>query len=187
MKKLTEEQQKLVAENHNLIYSFLHHYHFEIEEFYDIAAIGLCRAAANFDASRGNAFSTYAYKAMYSQILLFKRQEKNKKAIPPHQIISYDSEVSNEEGDTSFFVNSIASKENLEKEVVFTVFFEDYVQSLKNEKDKKILELLEKGYSQKEIAEIFGCSRSRISMIKTKIKRHWEKILEDTDKEKYTK
>mgnify|MGYP001317500519 CR=1 FL=1 len=43
--EITDEASELVEENHNLIYSLLHKCHLNIEEWYDIAAIGLCKAA----------------------------------------------------------------------------------------------------------------------------------------------
>ena len=45
---MTEKQKQLVVDNHNLIYSFLHKHGFDEEEFYDLAAIGLCKAAKSY-------------------------------------------------------------------------------------------------------------------------------------------
>ena len=42
--KLTNDQRKLVEQNHNLIYAFLHTKNLNIEEWYDICAISLCKA-----------------------------------------------------------------------------------------------------------------------------------------------
>ena len=55
---MTKEQQKLVEENHGLIYSFLAKHNLPIEEYYDLAAIGLCKASITYQNE--TTFSTYA-------------------------------------------------------------------------------------------------------------------------------
>lgn len=75
MIKITDEQRKLVEENHNLIYSFLYSNQFSLEEHYDVAAIGLCNAAINFNPNKGYSFTTYAYKVMMSKILMEKKKK----------------------------------------------------------------------------------------------------------------
>jgi RNA polymerase sigma factor (sigma-70 family) len=65
---LTSEQQKLVEDNHSLIYQFLHKLNLDIEEFYGIAAIGLCKAAMSYGTSNKVVFSTYAHHVMHAEI-----------------------------------------------------------------------------------------------------------------------
>ena len=48
MKQLTPEQQKLVTDNHNLIYSLANAKNIDLDEYYDVLAIGLCKAAITF-------------------------------------------------------------------------------------------------------------------------------------------
>ena len=79
MKPLTDEQQKLVEANHNLIYFLLKTYKWTIDKYYDIAAIGLCKAAQRYDESRGVNFSTYAMRVMYNEVIKEIRKEKAKK------------------------------------------------------------------------------------------------------------
>lgn len=74
MNSLNKEQQKLVETNHNLIYSFAKSNNIDVEEFYDVLAIGLCKAALVYDENKGM-FSTLAYKCMsnsYNQILTYQ-------------------------------------------------------------------------------------------------------------------
>ena len=42
---LTQQQQQLVEDNHKLIYFYLYRNSLSVDEFYDVAAIGLCKAA----------------------------------------------------------------------------------------------------------------------------------------------
>ena len=60
--KLNDEQRKLVADNHNLIYQYLIDNNLPQDEYYDIAAIGVCKAAMGYDASKGINFSTCVHK-----------------------------------------------------------------------------------------------------------------------------
>ena len=82
---ITEEQKKLAEENHNLIYRFLSKYNLSIDDYYDIAAIGLCKAAMTFDKSKSK-FSTYAFKCMYMIMLHEKRKEKMVRVIPKDKL-----------------------------------------------------------------------------------------------------
>ena len=65
---MTKEQQKLIEDNHNLIYGVLKEYNLDREDWYDIAAIGLCKAAISYDNSIGE-FSTLAYRYIHNEIL----------------------------------------------------------------------------------------------------------------------
>ena len=71
---LNEQQKKLVEQNHKLIYYTLKKYKLNQEEYYDILAIGLCKAAIKFDPERSK-FSTFAMKVMYNEFLQHDRNE----------------------------------------------------------------------------------------------------------------
>ena len=75
---LDEQQKELVEKNHNLIYHTLHKYKLNEEEYYDILAIGLCKAAIKFDPERSK-FSTFAVKVMYNEFLQHDRNENANK------------------------------------------------------------------------------------------------------------
>ena len=48
---MTREAQRLVENNHNLIYKFLRNHNLE-DDWYDVAAIGLCKAANNYNSDK---------------------------------------------------------------------------------------------------------------------------------------
>ena len=75
MIQITEEQRKLVEENHNLIYSFLQKYNLAIDEYYGLASIGLCKAGKTYNGDKSN-FSTYAYKCMFTTVMGELRKNK---------------------------------------------------------------------------------------------------------------
>ena len=63
---LTQQQQQLVEDNHKLIYFYLYRNSLSVDEFYDVAAIGLCKAAITYNGQ--TKFSTYAYSCIKCEI-----------------------------------------------------------------------------------------------------------------------
>ena len=160
---------RLIEENHNLIYSLLYKYHLDVEEWYDLAAIGLCKAANTYNNGKSG-FSTYAYKCMYTTIMMEKRKENAMRTIPQNQIVYYENQVSEEskENDTSTFLNYIPSKQDVENETISTLSLENIENELVGNK-RKVFVLLKEGYTQSEISKIIGISKQRISKIKQEI------------------
>lgn len=164
---MTLEQKELVEKNHNLIYSFLNQYHLSDEDYYSVAAIGLCIAAMKYNASKSQ-FSTYAYQCMKSHVFTEIRKKKTLNRIPEEILTSYNSEITDKDGKTTSILSLIPSKENIENEVLFHISLEEFEKKL-NKKNKQIFQLFKEGYKQKEIAKITGCSQSQISRIKREL------------------
>lgn len=61
-------QRQLAADNHLLIYKFMRGNSLPEDEWYDICAIGYCKAAAAYDPGKGKSFSTLAYIAMFHEV-----------------------------------------------------------------------------------------------------------------------
>ena len=166
---ITNEARKLVEENHNLIYSFLYKYHLDVEEWYDLAAIGLCKAANTYNNDKSG-FSTYAYKCMYTTIMQEKRKENAMRTIPQNQIVYYENKLNEEskDNDTSTFLNYIPSKQNVETETISTLSLDNIENELVGNK-RKVFLMLKEGYTQCEISKIIGISKQRVSKIKQEI------------------
>lgn len=167
---ITEEQKELVEKNHNLIYSFLQKQHLSIEDWYGLAAIGLCKAAITFNKEMSS-FSTCAYKCMFTHIYSEKRKELQARTIPSNQILYYQTETSDNNGNKSNIMNYIPSKENVEETVLSDIIFDEY-NKLLNDRDKKIFILFKNGYTQREISKIVGCSQPQVSRVKKKLKEY---------------
>ena len=60
---LTDEERELVTNNHNLIYAYLRKFNLSDDDYYDLCAIGLCRAAHFYKPENGK-FSVYAFVCM---------------------------------------------------------------------------------------------------------------------------
>lgn len=173
MIKITDEQRKLVEENHNLIYSFLYSNQFSLEEHYDVAAIGLCKAAINFNPNKGYSFATYAYKSMMMNILQELRKGKNAKSIPEYQIYYYQAKMKNDEEDTNSHLNYLPAKENVENDVITQITFEKCLESFKD-KEKQMILLLSNGYTQREVGRKLGCSQPQVCRVKNKLLKMWK-------------
>lgn len=79
---MTEQQRQFAAENHNLIYRYLHEKGWAVSEYYDIAAFGYLRAVRRYLTEPGlsiYAFSSIAWRAMTQSIASFLRAEVRRK------------------------------------------------------------------------------------------------------------
>lgn len=164
---ITEEQKELVEKNHNLIYSFLQKQHLSVEDWYGLAAIGLCKAAITFNKEISS-FPTYAYKCMFTHVYSEKRKELQAQTIPSNQIMYYQTQINDDNGNETNFMNYIPSKENVEDTVLSSVIFDEY-NKLLTDRDKKIFALFREGYTQREISKIVKCSQPQVSRVKKKL------------------
>lgn len=147
----------------------MYKYHLDLEEWYDLAAIGLCKAANTYNNNKSG-FSTYAYKCMYTTVMMEKRKENTMRTIPQNQIFYYENQVSEESksNDTSTFLNYIPSKQDIENEIISALSLENIKNELVGNK-RKVFLLLRDGYTQCEISKIIGISKQRVSKIKQEI------------------
>lgn len=143
-------------------------YHLIVDDYYDLAAIGLCKAAITFDNEKAT-FSTYAYQCMYTSVMVDLRKKTQAKTIPENQVLYYQAEIKNNEGDIASFMNYIPSKENIEDNVLSEVMFDEFAKRLKKEKHRQIFELFREGYNQRQIGKIVGCSQPQVSRVKKKL------------------
>lgn len=151
---MTPKQQKLVEENHNLIYSFARTYSLDLEMWYDILALALCRAAINFDANKAK-FSTYFYtSAMSAMRHEFRKGQAQKRK-------AWNSRVSLEE----YISADVMLEERLYDDTInitTQIEMSDFLHSLVGI-DKQIVCLRLQGLKQKVIAQELGISQSAVS------------------------
>lgn len=170
--KLTEEQKKLVEENHSLIYWFAKKYHVPIEEYYDVLAQGLCMAAYHYDPSKCS-FSTYAYLCMNTEMHVEYRKTLRKSEIPQGNIFHYENAWQ--------LSDLIPTNEKTENKVIDKISYENLISLLNdilNDKDKEVLTHIVNGLTMREIAKIEGTSHqaihNRMKKIREKVKKSYE-------------
>jgi RNA polymerase sporulation-specific sigma factor len=79
-KHFMKRYHKLVLDNKKLVYYVVKKLgiHKDIDNFYDIGMIGLCKAARSFDSESGTKFSTYAISCIRNEIYMYCRKKGNR-------------------------------------------------------------------------------------------------------------
>ena len=162
--KLNAEQQKLAADNYQLIYGYLSKYNLDEEEYLDILMIALCKAACSYDKEKGSTFGTYAFQCMYNEVNHYLRVQTAKMRIPPYMIVSYDEFIPNADGDEEVTYKDRLVDEKSDKYMGANLMVNDMMAKLKPQ-EQEIVKYLDYGYSQSDISEIMGISKQRVSTI----------------------
>ena len=166
---MTEKQKQLAADNHNLIYSFLNKHNLNEEEYYDLAAIGLCKAAKYYkdDVSK---FSTYAFRCMINTVLNEMKTKNLARRIPEELVGSYNNTICGENGEEIEFIDILPCDIDFEKDVIAKAMIDNCMRNL-SEKNRLVFTLLLDGYTHREIADIIGFHHSNVSKIRSRIVR----------------
>lgn len=161
---MNDAQRQLVEDNHNLIYSYLHTKRLNTEEWYDLLAIGLCKAAIDYDPAL-SAFSTFAYTVMRNITWKEFRDGRSVKRTANHTATSLDIVVLDESHTT--ILDLTADTINIEEEIVAKLTVTKALSRV-SERDAKCIKLITSGYRQQDIGDILGISQVQVSRIKTK-------------------
>lgn len=167
MEKLTKSQRKLVEDNHNFIYYFLRRHNLNIEEWYDTCAIGMCRAAMNFQPEKGFQFLTFAGACLLNEIRQAKRKQKRKGR--DTECYSLDQVVPGTEDFT--LADTLASPESLEDTVLQSMQLRQGMDSLSRWERTVLMLFAGSGLPQRVVAERFGKSQAWVSRVLTRIKK----------------
>lgn len=175
-----EEIEKLVEENISLV-DFMLYKHFKtfinlypnlVDDLKQEGAIGLMKAAEQFDETKG-AFTTIATFKIKNAMLRFyqryvKRHYNNQKVT----IISSDTNITEDENIT--LLDSIII-ENSEKDYrVDSIMTRTEYSEIKD--INLILNMTAQGYSQEEIAKVIGTSQVQVSRRIIKFKQEYAAI-----------
>lgn len=146
---MTDKQRELAEQNHNLIYDFIHKRNLDVEEYYGIVAIGLCKAAISYSPEKG-AFSTLAFECMENEVKGHWTLLKADKRIPEEQIVSTEALL----GDDRLYHDKYNDKINY-----------SFLLSLLTDRERTIVECTINGLTQKQIADKLDLSQQSISLI----------------------
>lgn len=168
---MLDEQKKLVEENHKLIYYTLSSYRLNPEEYYDILAIGLCKAAMNFDPKKSK-FSTFAMKVMYNEFRQYQRMEnlEKRKANKNTLSLNYRMNDPKNEGCTCEFGELLTDGREPFMDVVHM-----YLPDILTKKELLVCQLSYDGYNQTQIGEKLGVNQSYVSRLLKKARIKLEK------------
>ena len=170
--KMTEEQRRLAEENHNLIYGFLNQNKLDDDEFYDLASIGLCKAAMKYNTDRKEKFSTFAYTCMRNEVKRYYRDYENtKKRIPKELVSSYNIELDDGKEILDVFIKDDDFIENS----LIHIDFCDFKRTLKD-KERIVVEHIENGFNMMETAKMIGRTHQYVSLTKKEVLKKWIKF-----------
>lgn len=159
LNRLNDRQRQLVADNHNLIYKFLSLRNLDvndIEDWYGVAATGLCKAGIIFDSTRGVRFSSLAFICMENEVRReFRRIYKHE--IP--DVISLECTVI---GTNDITLGELIPDSTDYEEMVD---FNDAMCRALDEMSDKGRDIVNKiiaGAEKTEVARLFGISRTAV-------------------------
>lgn len=164
---MNDEQRDLVEKNHNRIYYAIHKMRLSIDEYYDVAAIGLCKAAINFNPEKGM-FSTYACTIISNEIKIVFRKNTRKGAIPNENLVYYfDKVYGNDEKETEK-INLIPDPKDFENDILSEMKITEVMNNL-SDRELLVIRLICSGYTQTEIGKIIGVTQTQICRIRKRI------------------
>ena len=160
---LSDEQRKLVEDNMNLVYFYIHKHHLSLD-LSDLAFIALCKAALHFDPSRGFKFNTYALRAIENEIALYFRKSGNKILINEINESEFKIKLP-DDTDASIFDYVESDLDNKLRAISVYENIDDFTESL-SDRDKLIFtSVLFKLKTQNELAKELNYSQAQVSRI----------------------
>lgn len=184
---MTEDQEKLVIDNLNLVPFVMRKYYgssarlLSEDELVSAGNVGLVRAAQAFDPSRGVAFSTLAVPYIRSEIYRYVRANRSLMHIPVSALKKMSLEEMEKCSVASIDALDIQEKsqirvmedrsQNVEDHAILLVDIERALGRMKPNKQKIIRDYIG-GKTMREIAEQQGCTWPRIQFIVSEFRKN---------------
>ena len=166
-------REKLILHNLRLVSHIVRKYYSsapDSEDLVSIGVIGLIKAVDTYKLESGIRFATYAARCIQNEILMhFRAQKKHTSEVSINETIDVDRE-----GNPLTYMDIISTTEDLGEDLDRKTQVEKVIRLVKNlldEREREIITMryglfgLSKGFTQKEIAEQLGISRSYVSRI----------------------
>lgn len=181
MNSLSDEQQKLAAENHNLIHAFIKLHHLDHDEYYGDMAEAYCSAIASFNKTKGS-LSTFVYHAMYNRLKSIKRYQASTRRIPAEAIVSLDELRLEAEKTWSFYHCIPDLNVNVENTALHNIAIKKLMTECTSKELNLIFTAANKQISQRKAAKALGISQTtycrRVKAAKEKALRIILEVLE---------
>lgn len=158
-----EEYERLIIKNEALVYHVLKQMHLysQLEDYYDVGMIGLCKAAKTFDNSKGSKFSTYACICIRNTILMDIRDQKRQ---CDYYSISLQTPVGGEKDE--ILLEDTISDYELELDILNKEEKMALIESIRklNDEDRQMIDLyFWKEMTQQEISRYLKMSQANVS------------------------
>ena len=154
------------------------------DELISVGSIGLIKAVSTYNQEKGTGLATYASRCIENEILMMLRaSKKHKNNVSLSEPIGVDKE-----GNELTVIDMIADDKDVIDDVERDILMERLVEVTKECLDKREYDIIKHRYgldgngalTQREVANMFGISRSYISRIE---KKALEKIREHVSRE----
>ena len=155
---LTNDQRQRVEENIKLVFWTIKKYLSSLigdDDVFQEGYLGLCKAAENFDESRGFNFSTYAVRCILNQIYLRGRDVKK----DTEQDFICEFQIDDDKFD---ILEAIPAKNNTEETALANVTILEVFRNLKGNQ-KRAVRYLANGLTQVQISVEIGVGQAQIS------------------------
>ncbi len=168
-------KNKLIEHNLRLVAHIVKKYStstVEQEEMISIGTIGLIKAVMTFDYSKGAKFATYASRCIANEILMnFRATKKTAGDVYINETIDMDKD-----GNSLTLMDIVDDGTDVDEQVDLMIRTEQLYKFLELLEDKREKEIIiyrygiygAKPYTQSEVAEKLGISRSYVSRIEKK-------------------
>lgn len=154
------------------------------DELISVGSIGLIKAVSTYNQGKGTGLATYASRCIENEILMMLRaSKKHKNNVSLSEPIGVDKE-----GNELTVIDMIADDKDVIDDVERDILMERLVEVTKECLDKREYDIIKHRYgldgngalTQREVANMFGISRSYISRIE---KKALEKIRDHVNRE----
>ncbi len=166
-------RNKLIEHNLRLVAHIVKKYYNtapDKDDLISVGTIGLIKAIDSFKVENGARFATYAGKCLQNEILMyFRSQKKHSNVTSINEPVDIDKD-----GNPLTYLEIIASPDDIADSIDRKIKLERIVKAIKtvlNDREKKIMSLRYglnrsgKHYSQRDVAEMLGISRSYVSRL----------------------
>lgn len=168
---MTSEAEKLVTDNLKLAYytanKYYLKYNVEFDDAVSISYIGLIKAAEYFDASRKVKFSTYAVKCILTEFRKeLRKQSRRVDTVSLNTLISDNSDLT--------FADLFPDEDNHYLNIEYDEILQNCLSKLTDREKEIVIDYLHNsGLKQVDLAEKFGISRQRVSVIINKFRDNY--------------
>jgi len=170
--------EEIILNNHNLIYLVLKQLNLysKLDEYYDIAVIGLVKGAKTYNPNFKIKVSTYLCKCIRMEILTEIRKQHSVKRGVGCTTLSLDSEeYATKEGKSSTLLDAIPSNTCIEEELINETQLKEIYKCIESLDTRKKFIIYSSygvnGYeclTQQKIAAKLKCSQAQVSRIRSK-------------------
>lgn len=160
--QLTDEQQRIVTDNHNLIYWYARNRNLNIDDWYDLLAIEFCETVMKWNKERGT-LSNYFKKRMDNKLINHMNSINCQKR--KAEVIQYVEELHQDDG--------------VENDILLQELLIGGITPL----EAKVLKMKYAGYTHKEVCEVLNISGVKLRKIIAKLRKEYHNEYKDTTKD----